>query len=183
MTNSSLRRVSWWAIALALVPATAAGQPIARSFADLQTMVKVGETVLVRDQRGREAKVKIAAISASSLSVLKREKTRDNHGFERATWTAKQLLSEGDVQRIRRSGGNATKYGALIGAAAAFVPTAAFAAAYGRNEGGGFCQMCLGVSIVTVPMGAGIGAGVGAIVTRVRRHTIYLPPDRASAIR
>ena len=57
---------------------------------------------------------------------------------------------------------NPVAIGTLIGAGGAAALTAVAAAQYGANEGGRFCIPCLAQwSMITVPVGAGIGAGIG----------------------
>jgi hypothetical protein len=176
MNASPVLRTAVLVLSLALLPAAAGAQTIARSFQELQSLVVPGETVLLVDHTGREIPARVASISPSSLLVLTKERTRDARGEMRDTWTAKRLLFENDVQRVRRTGGHAVRNGALIGAGAAFGINLWFAKAYGENEGGSFCGGCLAMSIVTVPMGAGIGAGVGVPINRLGRKTIYLTP-------
>ena len=60
---------------------------------------------------------------------------------------------------------NPVAIGTLIGAGGAAALTAVAAAQYGANEGGRFCIPCLAQwGMITVPVGAGIGAGIGWIV-------------------
>jgi hypothetical protein len=80
-------------------------------------------------------------------------------------------------QQRRRGGGlGPVATGALIGAAAALVATAAAARSYGENESGGFCGGCMAQwSSFTVPVGAGVGAIVGYGVKRMRRSVTAVP--------
>jgi hypothetical protein len=80
-------------------------------------------------------------------------------------------------QQQRRGGGlGPVATGALIGAAAALVATAAAARTYGENESGGFCGGCMAQwSVFTVPVGAGVGAIVGYGVKRMRRSVTAVP--------
>jgi hypothetical protein len=176
MNASPGLRTAVLVLSLALLPAAADAQPIARSFQELQSLVEPGETVLLVDHTGREIPARVASISPSSMLVFTKERRRDARGDMRDTWTAKRLLYENDVQRIRRRGGHAVRNGALIGAGAAFGINLWFAKAYGENEGGSFCGGCFALSIFTVPMGAGIGAAVGLPINRLGRKTIYLTP-------
>ena len=60
---------------------------------------------------------------------------------------------------------NPVAIGTLIGAGGAAALTAVAAAQYGANEGGRFCIPCLAQwGMITIPVGAGIGAGIGWIV-------------------
>jgi hypothetical protein len=57
-----------------------------------------------------------------------------------------------------------------IGIGAGLGAAGAAAAKYGENEGGEFCGRCfLQWSAIAVPVGAGIGAGVGYLIDRSRR--------------
>jgi hypothetical protein len=103
-------------------------------------MVKPGDPVLLTNRTGHEETARITDITAASLTIVTKERTRDARGFERDTWTARDVLGEQDVLRIRRSSG-ATKKGALIGAAAALAISLAVAATYSGGEG--FCGACL----------------------------------------
>lgn len=66
--------------------------------------------------------------------------------------------------------GKGALVGALIGAGAALIVTGWAAASYGENEGGKFCTPCMVQwSALSVPVGAGLGAGIGFAVATVRQ--------------
>jgi hypothetical protein len=78
-------------------------------------------------------------------------------------------------QRSRPRSGLVAR-GALIGAGAGLAVTAVAAAKYGENEGGRFCGACMAQwSLVTVPLGAAIGAGIGFGIERSRRSVTATP--------
>ena len=79
---------------------------------------------------------------------------------------------------------NPVAIGTLIGAGGAAALTAVAAAQYGANEGGRFCIPCLAQwGMITIPVGAGIGAGVGWIVKASSSGTQPpgLPPPPVTA--
>jgi hypothetical protein len=74
--------------------------------------------------------------------------------------------------------------GALIGAAAGAALTIFAASAEGSNEGGGFCGQCmLEWGAIVIPISAGAGAGIGAIVGAAlpsRRPGLPVAPQERS---
>jgi hypothetical protein len=64
-----------------------------------------------------------------------------------------------------KKGKNPVIIGAIAGAVTATVLTVMAAKQYGENEAGGMCGACLAYwGPITIPAGAGIGAGIGWIV-------------------
>lgn len=87
-----------------------------------------------------------------------------------------------DAPRPRRRHERAPLKGALIGGAAAAAFTAFLANEYGHNEGVSFCGACfIEWSAVTIPTGAGIGAGIGLAVRAIgnRQSSPQLAPGGA----
>jgi hypothetical protein len=91
--------------------------------------------------------------------------------------TAVSKVVEGSPHAQPRPKGTAAVRGALIGAVAALAITGWAAASYGENEGGKFCYNCmLQWSALSVPVGAGLGAGIGVAVVSLRSSA--LPAER-----
>ena len=131
--------------ALAIFVTSAAdAQQVATSFAQLQVLLKAGDTVYITENRGQpEWQTRIVGVTASSLAV-------SADGVRRE-------LSENNVQRIRRRLPDSRKNGALIG----FLVGAAgsTAAAKGLESPPGSCAGgCLAGNVL---YGGGVGALVG----------------------
>ena len=96
----SLNRHIWSTLAVfvILAPSPAPAQATANSFAELQTVLKKGQTVMVTDASGQRVKGKVAEVSPSSLVVLIPEA---------------RTFAEGTVREIRAAG--SSRNGALIG--------------------------------------------------------------------
>jgi hypothetical protein len=92
-------------------PSTAQAQIVARSFDELQQILKVDETIVITDESGRQTKGKVAGVSAASLTILTPEK---------------QIFLERGVAQISRT--DSLWNGALIGAG---VGAAAFGLGWG----------------------------------------------------
>ena len=175
------RRAGTWAIrsvaAIALLAAatgTARGQT-AQSFEELQArrLLAVGDTAAVEDASGKTFRGRVDALDDGSLTL--------RLGSVRGE--TERVFSEAQVSRIRRSGSRSLGKATLIGAGAGLALVAGAAAAYGMNEGGGFCGACLGQwSLAVVPVGAGVGALVGFAIDRANVKTVYTARRTASAL-
>ena len=133
----------------------AAAQGIAGSFEQLQLLVRPGDTVTLTDTSGREATGKIADLSSSMLVLMENGSRRE--------------LSEGEVSTIRQRHGDSLGNGALWGLAIGGVVAAGLVASFwehGDSAGGAAAMIA-----VYGGLGAGIGVGVDALITR--RHVIY----------
>jgi hypothetical protein len=125
----------------------------ARSFVQLQVLVKQDDTVTVTERGGTVTKGRIVAVTDSSLLLRARGVLRD--------------LSETDVVEIRQrrsdSLTNGAKYGAIAGGAFGIL---------GALLVSGDCIGCgVAVAGMYTAMGAGIGAGIDALI--VRQKTIF----------
>jgi hypothetical protein len=91
-----------------------------------------------------------------------------------------RVFDEDDVRRIRRRGTHAIAGAGLAGALTGLAITAAGAAAYGRNEGGGMCGGCVAQwSTKTVPIGAAVGTLIGFAVDLSTRRTVFKAPGKS----
>ena len=159
-------------VLLSTVSAVAYAQP-AQSFRELaaRRTLNRGDRVEVKDSAGGTTRGVFAGFASDEMLLHVGPSRLEARFLER------------DVQRIRRSGGHATAWGAVIGVASAVALTAAAAESYGNNEGGRFCGNCFLVwGILTVPAGAGIGAGIGKAIDRLNRSTLFTAPSRGRSI-
>jgi len=149
-----------------MTPGRCDAQP-AQSFDELiaGNRLSGGAAITVRDISGHETQGVFSDFRNKALILLV-----GNRGLE-------QSFAEVDVNRIRRAGGHAAGWGALIGGSVAFVATYAAASKYGENERGKICGPCLVQwGAFAVPAGAGIGALVGLTIERSQREIVYLAP-------
>jgi hypothetical protein len=86
---------------VALLPAHVGAQTIARTFEELQALLKPGEYVLVIDRNDRETWGKVADVSTSTLRLFRVLKGDRDGRIE--TTSDRQLFSEENVARILRS--------------------------------------------------------------------------------
>jgi hypothetical protein len=153
-------------IAAALwVPAPAAAQQPVKSFDQLNTRLKAGDTVWVTDAQGREITGKIRDLSAASLIL-------DAGGTPRDVQAAQ-------VGTIRLQPKDSLKNGVLLGAvigAALGVASCAANSECIEDEGGPGVSMALG--ILGAAAGAGIGAGIDAAV-KGPKLVVYRAPGTA----
>lgn len=154
-----------WVTAVALLLGwshAASAQGIARSFDQLQLLVRSGDSVTVRDEQGRETSGKIESLSATTLTVGRGDARRE---FREADVTTIH-------QRRQDSLGNGALWGLGIGAALAAVPIA-------------LCEDCGGeavaVALVYGGLGAGIGVGIDALIAR--QQVIFQRPGATARLR
>ena len=137
-------------------------QGVASSFDQLSVLVKPGDKITVVDLAGREAEGRIGMLSRDRLTLVTRAGPRE--------------VGEGDVAQIRQRRGDSLQNGAIIGAAAgAGYGLALLALAMSIDDGGG--PIPVGVvtgMVVFTGMGAAVGAGIDALITR--RQVIYRKP-------
>jgi hypothetical protein len=89
------------ALMVALSTSVAEAQPMARTFGELQTLLKTGEYVLVTDPAGREMWGKVAGVSASTLTLVRVLKTDDGARIENTS--ERRVFAEVDIRLILRT--------------------------------------------------------------------------------
>lgn len=172
MTQAGTRRSSTvWVIgalivaaaALCAPPAGLAQEPV-KSFDQLNTRLKVGDTVWVTDAQGREVGGKIDALGPNALT-LKAEAPRN--------------FTAADVRMIRERQPDSLKNGALIGLGVGLALGAAGCAAWVSEGEGGWCLSFL---IAYGGLGTAIGVGVDALIPG-RKREVYRAPGSAPSAR
>lgn len=155
-------------VLLTLMPRFALAQTPARSFEDLQSVLKLGDEVLITDSSGKTSQGKIVALSTGSLGVTIDGRRRD--------------LSAPTIRTIKRRHADSLWNGILTGAV---VGAAVGAVVKQRNCGSTNCGEGGLVEPGFYYLGAAIGAGAGAVVDRsIRRFdTLFASPSTASARR
>jgi hypothetical protein len=171
----------WWPASLILTllvgsSAPASAQEPVRSFEELNTRLKVGDTVWVTDAQGRETKGTVLGVTPGEL-VLDGGRSR--------------TFGSADVRAVReragRSLGKATLWGTVAGAGTGLVLAVAV-----RGEFASYCtpeQAAAGcfpppgakppIDWWVVPVYAGVGAGIGVLVGALlpgRQRDVYLAP-------
>ena len=155
-----------WLVALLLLVAFSpevAAQGVARSFEQLQLLVGAGDTVSVRDSAGTETTGTIKSLSASSLVLI--------------TSGTQRELKEANVSTVLQRRADSLRNGALWGLG---VGLAFGAVALAAMCADGPCDASLALVLPqSGGIGAGIGVGVDALITR--RQVIYERPAGSAA--
>ena len=140
----------------------------ARSFEQLQLLVKAGDRIFVTDPTLNTFEGRIAGLPTSSLRVTVNGTSRD--------------LSETDIFEIRQWRHDSLKNGAVIGAGVGLGLGIAFAIAICQDSwngcGGG--EVLAGLALYS-GIGAGIGVGVDALMPSKQR--VFIGGTRTSSNR
>jgi len=169
-TIASARRILAAAAATLLLPALSGAQESVKSFDQLNTRLRVGDTIWVTDAQGREIKGKIRDLSATSLLL-------DAGGTP-------QDLQAARVATIQLQPKDSLKNGVLWGALAGFVG-GALSCLLNPQCGGDdeiASAVSRGLAIVGAAAGAGIGAGADAAI-KGPKLVIYRGAGTQSAAR
>jgi hypothetical protein len=148
-----------------LLPQPAAAQQ-ARSFEQLQLLVKPGDRIFVTDATGNVTVGRVAGLSKSALSLTSKTSTRD--------WSESEVF---DIRQWRR---DSLKNGALIGTGVGLglgiIGASFYCAEFrcGRGEGVGIAAFYAGI-------GAGAGVGIDALIPA--KQTVYIGGTRPTASR
>ena len=150
------------ALLIALPPTTRA-QGIANSLHELRLLVRPGETVTVVDGTGREVRGRIESLSASQIVL--------------GTPQGPQKWGDGDLRSIRQRRGDSLGNGALIGmgVGGGLALTAGLLLVEEEDEAG----WVAGATLVYAGLGAAIGLGIDALITR--EYVIYEPTGKPAA--
>ena len=148
-------------------PAPCAAQEPVKSFDQLNTRLKPGDTVWVTDAQGREIKGTIASLAPDSLAVKA---------------GGLRTFSAGDVSMIHLREGDSLRNGALIGlgiGGGIGIAGCAAMAADGFGDAG-WCVLAVGLY---GGLGAGIGVGIDALIPGKKLVAYRAPgsPGAASA--
>ena len=164
MTNSSRQWFMRLAVAVALWPASAEAQTIARSFKELIGIVKAEEMVIVTDMRGRKVKGALTVVDEDSLSL--------------ATDGRTHTLSRSEVSTVRVADGLGN--GALIGAGAGLGAALVILA----NIGSGDRYVLPSATAIAPLLLSGGGALVGALIDRAHEggRVLYVSPGKSSGL-
>jgi len=145
-------------LTLVLAPVAATAQEPVKSFDQLNTRLKVGDTVWVTDAQGREIKGKIHSLSPDALTL----------GAD-----GSKTFAARDVSAIRERQLDSLKNGALIGfgVGGGLALVACLGLAEGSGESG-WCAIALGFY---GGVGAGIGVGIDALIPG-KKQAVYRAP-------
>jgi hypothetical protein len=167
-TSSAARlshiRLPLVAVLIVLLPALAAAQEPVKSFDQLNTRLKVGDTVWVTDAQGREVKGKIAGLTRSALTL---------------EGDAGRTLQVDVVRLITQRTGSRVWKGTLWGLAAGGAVSLGLVLASEGCEDDGVYTCAYGI-----PVAVGVGAGVGAIVgalTPGKTLVVYRAPGASGS--
>jgi hypothetical protein len=172
-TSSAARQFVTWAplaaVLIVLLPALAAAQEPVTSFDQLNTRLRVGDTVWVTDVQGRETRGRLRELAPSSLVI-------DSGGPRTVAAADVRLIQE----RHADSKKDKTLMGLAIGAGGGFLLGVVLADAFdeGWDWSGGATA-----SLFTA-IGAGAGAGLGALFDGLnpgKPRVVYRAPSFVGA--
>lgn len=106
MISPNRRWLGGFVVVVALWPSLAPAQSMARSFEELQGILKAEEIVVVIDKTGQGTRGRVAEVSPSSLVLVLVEQAPG--GLERTT-NVKRTFAKDDVAEIVRSGRSETR--------------------------------------------------------------------------
>jgi hypothetical protein len=144
---------------LVLAPCASYAQKPVATFADLQRLVEIGDTLTVSDSSGASSKGRLSGLTASALTLEIGQEQRH--------------FAETDVTRIRQRRQDSLLNGALFGALAGGVIGLMGENSCGNDLG---CNSPTG-AILALGLGIGVGAGVGIDALITKERTIF---DRLS---
>jgi hypothetical protein len=148
---------------LLVVPALGAAQEPVKSFDQLNTRLKPGDTIWVTDAQGREIKGKITSLGPDALVV-------DSGGT--------RTLPAADVRLIQERRRDSYKNGTFIGLGVGAGLTVALCAAYAEEGDEGACAVAVAAY---GGIGAAIGLGIDALIPGKKRVAYRAPGAAGTA--
>ena len=163
-TSSAARRFATWAplaaVLIALLPVIAAAQEPVTSFDQLNTRLRIGDTVWVTDAQGREIKGRILELHDASITLTER------------------TFSAAEVGRVRLRVNDSVLTGTLIGLATGLGAGAAVLGQGDTDPSGGTIA---GAALLFGGVGAAVGAGIDGLIHGKR--DVYRSPGASSSAR
>lgn len=144
-------------LSLLVAFALAAAQEPVKSFDQLNTRLKPGDTIWVTDAQGRELKGEIGALEAGAVTF---------RGERSRTFTAT------DVRQVTVRQGDSLGNGALIGLAVGGLGTGVLCVASVEDQDRGWCALA---ALFYGGIGAGIGVGIDALIPG-KKLVVYRAP-------
>jgi hypothetical protein len=148
---------------LLVVPAPGAAQEPVKSFDQINTRLKVGDTVWVTDAQGRELKGKITSFGPDALVV-------DSGGTRTLPAADVRLI----LERPRDSFKNGTLIGLGVGAGFGVIVCASFAEG---SQDAGWCALAIGAY---GGIGGAVGLGIDALIPG-KKLVAYRAPGSAGS--
>jgi hypothetical protein len=156
------------AVLIVLLPNVTAAQDPVMSFDQLNTRLKVGDTVWVTDAQGREIKGKIREFTPSALTI-------DDGGLN--------TMQVDAVRVVERRSSRPVKKGALWGLAiGGALGLAVVIDGSDNSECADDCGTWALMAPVVVGLGVGAGAGIGAMIPGKKR-VVYRAPGASGSAR
>ena len=173
-TSSAARQFVTWAplavMLIVLLPAVSAAQEPVKSFDQLNTRLKPGDTVYVTDAQGREVKGKIRELGPSALTL-------DSADASPLEADAVRLVAQRQGHPI----GKGALYGLIVGAAAGVVLGALWVTEWDRSDWStGDNALATGLALGAV--GSGLGAVIGA-ARPGKEVVVYRAPGASGSAR
>jgi hypothetical protein len=168
-TSSAARQFVAWVplVALSLLlPALAAAQEPVKSFDQLNTRLKLGDTVWVTDAQGREIKGRLTSFAPDAVGV-------DANGA--------QVLRADEVRAVEHRRPDSLANGALIGLGVGFATGAGLALWACSEEECSWGEATM-FALVIAGVGTGIGVGVDALIPG-RKQVVYRAPGASGNAR
>jgi hypothetical protein len=175
MTLKSATGLWLGALAVVIFGTDVAAQTAVQSFADLQPTLKVGQSVLITDDKGIVTAGRVVSIVGNQLEVdgVQQPRSLVAKFFFTGGPVKRYLLAEDSVRRIRND--DPTWNGALIGSA---IGTLLYSVAYATEQNG--TSGLKEVGPLSIALGTLLGWVCGAAIDDSIHQSLYVSPQGAS---